>query len=291
MRQKKFLGIRVKKSTIMTALSIMLLIFIIWVVWGSTSIEVTRTTIVSERLPQSFSGFTIAHISDLHNAEFGKGNFTLLQKLREEKPDIIVITGDLVDSRHTDIDIALKFAQNAMDITQVYYVTGNHEARLNEYNKLEAGLKDAGVIVLRDEVYRIEKDQEEILLIGLDDPKFTLKSDWFNETLAMVNTKLKNLIADSNTFSILLFHRPELFEIYAENNIDLVLSGHTHGGQIRVPFLGALIVPDQGIFPEYDAGLFTSGRSKMIISRGLGNSIIPFRVNNRPELVVVKLDR
>lgn len=291
MRQKKFLGIRVKKSTIMTALSIMLLIFIIWVVWGSTSIEVTRTTIVSERLPQSFSGFTIAHISDLHNAEFGKGNFTLLQKLREEKPDIIVITGDLVDSRHTDIDIALKFAQNAMDITQVYYVTGNHEARLNEYNKLEAGLKDAGVIVLRDEVYRIEKDQEEILLIGLDDPKFTLKSDWFNETLAMVNTKLKNLIADSNTFSILLFHRPELFEIYAENNIDLVLSGHTHGGQIRVPFLGALIVPDQGIFPEYDAGLFTSGRTKMIISRGLGNSIIPFRVNNRPELVVVKLDR
>lgn len=280
-----------KKSTIMTALSIMLLIFIIWVVWGSTSIEVTRTTIVSERLPQSFSGFTIAHISDLHNAEFGKGNFTLLQKLREEKPDIIVITGDLVDSRHTDIDIALKFAQNAMDITQVYYVTGNHEARLNEYNKLEAGLKDAGVIVLRDEVYRIEKDQEEILLIGLDDPKFTLKSDWFNETLAMVNTKLKNLIADSNTFSILLFHRPELFEIYAENNIDLVLSGHTHGGQIRVPFLGALIVPDQGIFPEYDAGLFTSGRTKMIISRGLGNSIIPFRVNNRPELVVVKLDR
>jgi len=242
------------------------------------------------RLPNSFSGLRIAHVSDLHNAGFGRGNSKLLMKLKAEKPDIIVITGDLADSRRTDIDTAVGFAKEAMEIAPIYYVTGNHEARLKEYETLETGLTDAGVVVLRDKIHIIERGSEEILLVGLDDPGFTLKSDWFNEKQAMVNTRLKNLKAGRNAFTVLLSQRPELFETYVENNIDLVLSGHTHGGQIRLPVIGAVVVPDQGFFPKYDAGLFKSGNTNMIISRGLGNSLIPIRINCRPELVIVTLE-
>jgi predicted MPP superfamily phosphohydrolase len=109
------------------------------------------------------------------------------------------------------------------------------------------------------------------------------------EAPAMVSTKLNSLADDESSYTILLSHRPELFESYAHCNIDLVLSGHTHGGQFRLPFIGWLIAPDQGIFPKYDAGLFTNGSTNMIVSRGLGNSIIPIRFNNRPEVIVIEL--
>jgi len=281
---------KVKRTAIVIIAAIILTAFVSWIVWGNTTIEVTRTTIASNRLPRSFSGYRIAHVSDLHNTEYGKGNSTLLQKLKQEKPDIIVITGDLVDSRHTNIYIGLEFAAKAVEIAQVFYVTGNHEARLDEYEMLEKGLRDAGVIVIRDESCRIKRNNEEILLIGLDDPRFTLKSDWFGETRPMVTTKLMDLKAGSDEFTVLLSHRPELFDIYAENNIDLVLSGHTHGGQIRLPFIGAVLAPDQGFFPKYDAGHFYSGNTNMIVSKGLGNSLFPIRINCRPELVIVTLE-
>ena len=105
----------------------------------------------------------------------------------------------------------------------------------------------------------------------------------------MVRTKLNNLADTESSYIILLSHRPELFESYVSCNIDLVLSGHAHGGQFRLPFIGGLIAPDQGIFPKYDAGLFTNGSTNMIVSRGLGNSIIPIRFNNRPEVIVIEL--
>lgn len=288
---KLFMDAGRRKLAVVTAAAAILFVFAAWMAWGNTSIEVTRADIVSDRLPKSFSGFKIAHVSDLHNAEFGKSNSRLLEKIEKEKPDVIVITGDLVDSRRTDIDIAIGFSEKAMKIAQVYYVTGNHEARIDDFERLESGLEDLGVVVLRDEVDRIEKDNEKILLIGLDDPKFTLKSDWFGETPAMVNAKLKNLKAGSGDFSILLSHRPELFDTYAANGIDLVLSGHTHGGQVRIPFIGAVVVPDQDIFPKYDAGLFHSGNTYMMVSKGLGNSIFPVRINCRPELVIVTLEK
>lgn len=264
---------------------------VVLLILENTAIEVTRTTITSKRLPGSFSGFRIAHVSDLHNSEFGRDNSVLLRKIREEKPDIIVITGDLVDSRRTNYEIALEFVKNAMEIAPVYYVTGNHEARLDDFEKLETGLMEAGVILLRDSVHAIEKDRERILLIGLDDPRFVLKNDWFGEKQAMISTKLKNLKAGAEGYTVLLLHRPELFGVYAENDIDLVLSGHTHGGQIRIPFIGAVVVPDQGFFPKYDAGLFQDGNTSMIISRGLGNSLLPIRINCRYELVIVTLER
>ena len=140
--------------------------------------------------------------------------------------------------------------------------------------------------MLDNDAVQLNHGKEAISLIGLSDPDFTIKGDIFGEVPAMVSTKLNNL---ENSYTILLSHRPELFESYVHCNIDLVLSGHAHGGQFRLPFIGGLIAPNQGLFPQYDAGLYTSGSTNMIVSRGLGNSIIPIRFNNRPEVVVIEL--
>ncbi len=284
------------KSKKRVTLMIFLIIFAIlavWTLWENTALMASDyiITVTGGRLPASFSGFRIAHVSDLHNAEFGKGNTKLLQMITEGRPDIIVITGDMVDSNRTDIGVALAFAEESVKIAPTYYVSGNHEALISrtEYETLKSGLEAAGVTVLTDEAVRLGRHGEEIALIGLADPEFTVKSDLFGEVPAMVTAKLNNLSGGKDIYTILLSHRPELFDTYVSSRMDLVLTGHTHGGQFRFPLMGGLIAPNQGFFPKYDAGLFTQGDTNMIISRGLGNSVVPLRFNNRPELIWVEL--
>lgn len=283
---------RLAKKTMIKVcvLSVVLLIMIIWTVWGNTALMVNAVAISSSRIPAAFSGFRIAQVSDLHNAEFGKNNEELLKLLSESRPDIIVITGDLIDAQRTDVGIALCFSQESVKIAPTYYVTGNHEAVSPQYDILKAGLEAAGVIVLEDETVYLERGGETIALLGLADPDFTVKGDIFGEVPAMVSTKLRNLTDDESGYTILLSHRPELFETYVDGGIDLVFSGHAHGGQFRLPFIGGLVAPNQGLFPKYDTGLYADGSTSMVVSRGIGNSIIPFRFNNRPEIVLVELN-
>ncbi len=281
----------IKRITLIIFLIIFALLAV-WTLWGNTALMTNEFKITSgSRLPASFSGFRIAHVSDLHNAEFGKGNTKLLQMIAGSRPDIIVMTGDLVDSNRTDIGVALAFAGECVKIAPTYYVTGNHEALISqpEYETLKTGLAAAGVTVLEDEAVRLERGGEEIALIGLADPDFTIKGDLFGEVPSMAAAKLKNLVSEENVYTILLSHRPELFDTYVSSHIDLVLSGHAHGGQFRFPLIGGLIAPDQGFFPKYDAGLFTENNTNMVISRGLGNSVVPLRFNNRPELILIEL--
>ena len=270
-----------KKHLKLCVISSIFFALLVYLIWGNTALTVSNIKISSSRIPIAFSGFRIAQVSDLHNAEFGKGNRKLLELLSESKPDIIAITGDLVDAGHTDIGVALDFAKEAVKIAPVYYVTGNHEASLSQYNELKARLETIGVTVLDNDAVQLNHGKEAISLIGLSDPDFTIKGDIFGEVPAMVSTKLNNLADDENSYT--------MFESYVHCNIDLVLSGHAHGGQFRLPFIGGLIAPNQGLFPQYDAGLYTSGSTNMIVSRGLGNSIIPIRFNNRPEVVVIEL--
>ena len=143
--------------------------------------------------------------------------------------------------------------------------------------------------MLEDTLTQLEYKDELITLIGLSDPSFTIKGDMFGEIPAMVDTKLQGLLEDKDDYTILLSHRPELFETYVNCGVDLVFSGHAHGGQFRLPFIGGLVAPNQGLFPQYDSGLYTKGDTNMIVSRGLGNSIIPIRFNNRPEIVLLKI--
>ena len=144
----------------------------------------------------------------------------------------------------------------------------------------------AGVKVLHDEVISINKNGDSMQLIGLDDPDFVDVGKTVQESI--LKTKLGDLELKEG-FRILLSHRPELFDAYTSTNMDLVLSGHAHGGQFRVPFIGGIVAPDQGLLPKYDAGVFTENGTTMVVSRGVGNSIIPIRLNNRPEIVIVKL--
>lgn len=250
--------------------------------------ELNTYTVGSKELPDAFDGYRIAHVSDLHNAEMGDGNEKLLAVLREADPDIIAITGDLIDSRNTNIEVALAFAEKAMKIAPCYYVTGNHEARVSECAELKAGLEAAGVVVLENERGEIELSGETITILGVDDPSFN--TDYlFGDSASVVSNTLAEISTDDDGFAVLLSHRPELFDTYVACGVDLALSGHAHGGQFRLPFVGGLVAPNQGLFPKYDSGLYTEGNTNMIVSRGIGNSILPFRFNNRPEVILIEL--
>lgn len=281
-----FKQIPTKKKTI-CVLSGILLILIVWTAWGNAALELNTYTISSRGLPDAFDGYRIAQVSDLHNAEFGDGNQRLLDMLREAEPDMIAITGDLIDSRKTNIAVALAFAEEAVRIAPCYYVSGNHEARVPEYRELKAGLEAAGVTVLDDARVEIEISGKSITVIGVNDPSF--HADYLTSDAAVMDRKLSELPSEDADFTILLSHRPELFDTYVAHNMDLVLTGHAHGGQFRLPLIGGLLAPNQGLFPKYDDGLYSEGNTNMIVSRGLGNSIIPFRFNNRPEVVLIDL--
>ena len=280
-----------KKRKTISILGIIAGIFvalILWTLWGNTALQLNSYAVASRRLPDSFDGYRIAQVSDLHNAELGEDNIKLLNMLREAQPDMIAITGDLIDSRNTDVDIAFQFVQKAVEIAPCYYVTGNHEARISEYEELEARMASVGVVILKDISTEIRIGEDTITLIGVDDPSF--QTDYlFGDSEAVMSSKLTALHTDGDGFTILLSHRPELFEIYKSHDIDLVLSGHAHGGQFRLPFIGGIVAPNQGFFPKYDVGLYTEGHTNMLVSRGIGNSILPFRINNRPEVLLVEL--
>ena len=277
-----------KKFIFLAVVAAVLVALAIWIAWGNTALELNTYTVSSAKLPESFDGYRIAHVSDLHNAEMGKDNEKLLTILRDADPDMIAITGDLIDSRDTDIEIALQFVREAVKIAPCYYVTGNHEARVNEYGALKAGMEAAGVTVLEDVKTKISMEGETITLIGVNDPSY--QTDYlFGDSETVMNTKLEDLHTEHDGFTILLSHRPELFDTYVDQDIDLVLSGHAHGGQFRLPFIGGLVAPNQGLFPEYDAGIYTEDNTNMLISRGVGNSILPFRINNRPEVILIEL--
>ena len=267
-----------------------ILVLAVWIRCGNTALEVNEYEIVSNSVPQNFDGFRIAQVSDLHNAEFGENNSKLIELLSQTEPDIIVLTGDLIDSRQTDIRIALTFAREAMKIAPVYYVSGNHEARVSEYEDLKMGLAEAGVIILENQKVEITREGETITLMGIDDPSF-LEDYLFGDSESVARQAIENLQNESDGYTVLLSHRPEQFNLYVDTGMDLVFSGHAHGGQFRLPLIGGLVAPNQGFFPKYDAGRFSQENTTMIVSRGVGNSIIPVRFNNRPEIIVVELKK
>lgn len=277
-----------KITVILTAFVVIVSAFALWVLWGNTAVELNEYTIQSESIPKSFDGYRIVQISDFHNAQIGKDNEKLISLIEKAEPDIIAITGDIVDWRRTDIELTKEFVLQIMKIAPCYYVSGNNESYITEKYDVKNILADMGVTVLEDETQHLEIEGEKILLAGVDDPAF---SDNYSsaDSVPIMQTKLEELMSD-DIYTVLLSHRPELFGVYCEYEADLVLSGHAHGGQFRIPFIGGLYAPDQGFFPEYDAGLYTDGKTNMLVSRGIGNSKIPVRFNNRPEVIVIELE-
>lgn len=277
----------VKKKYLAVIFATLLLVLVLWTIWGNVTVGVTHYSITSNQLPDSFDRFKIAVVSDLHNARFGSDNSQIIRKIEEEHPDIIAITGDLVDSNRTDMETAIALVHELMQIAPCYYVTGNHEAWIGkQFSELEEMLLAENVQILHDEVIRLEKNGQTIQLAGLDDPDFTERDTAVQQSMLQTKLNQMNLYEE---YCILLSHRPETFEAYVEEKINLVLSGHAHGGQFRLPFISGIVAPNQGLFPKYTAGKYTRNNTTMIVSRGIGNSIIPIRFNNRPEIVVIEL--
>ena len=266
-----------------------ILVVILCIVWFSyfenNAIVISNYSVKSDRLPKAFDKFKIVQVSDLHNKVFYKDNNSLVTKIRSQKPNIIVITGDLVDRRKYNENNALSFIDKIKSIAPIYYVNGNHEGWSGKFESLERNLKERGVNVLRNESIDYVKGKEKIIISGVDDPSFDT-SGYYEDA---INKELISM-DDEKNFTILLSHRPELFDLYVHNNIDVAFSGHAHGGQVIVPLLGGVIAPNQGLWPEYYKGMYTESNTTMVVSRGLGNSIAPQRLFNRPEIVTVTLD-
>lgn len=271
-----------KKKLTKIIIFILILAAFIWT--QNEWIQVTNLSYRSDQLPEAFDGFKILQISDLHNHRFGPKQARLIQQIEEIAPDLIVVTGDLIDRRRYTLDPIQELLANAPDLP-TYYVSGNHEIWSGNYQEVKTLIETKGWHVLDNQTTIISRKNDSIQLLGLMDPASRNQGD----IQANITKNLNAMPIEGDTFSILLSHRPNPFEIYANYPIDLVFSGHAHGGQFRLPFLGGFIAPDQGLFPEYTEGMHTLNQTTMVVSRGLGNSIIPVRVFNRPELVVVTL--
>jgi len=274
---------------IICIIAVVAIAFIIYGTWCNKALELNTYTIRSEVLPESFEGYRIVHISDLHNTEMGNGNEKLLGMISSADPDIIAITGDLIDSRRTNTDVALDFVKEAMKIVPCYYVTGNHEQRIAEYDELKIAMKEAGVTILDDRKLKLERDGEYITIAGVDDPMFTMDPST-QEPYMVMEMALDEFLDSSDGYTLLLSHRPELMDTYVQNSVDLVLTGHAHGGQINIPLIGGVISPGEGFFPEYYKGIYEKENTQMVVSRGIGNSLFPWRINNRPEVGLVVLE-
>ena len=285
----KFLAGRKKRRIF---LSIVVLVFALsFIYWQNNDIVVTQYAYESEKVSPGLDGLRIVQLSDLHNKDYGDRLFTAIQN---QQPDLIVITGDLIDNRSKNIESTINLLEQALLLAPVYYVSGNNEEWSNRYEELAARLTASGVAVLDDKAVTIEFNHSRFNLIGIVDPEFIEGAAGHSEErkAAMIRETIQqNMAADGVKLNILLAHRPELLGLYAECHVDLVFSGHAHGGQVRIPYVGGLIAPNQGLFPKYTEGLHTRQDTTMVVSRGLGNSIIPLRLFNRPELVVVTLQR
>ncbi len=274
----------------LSVLAFLLVAFAVYSYFENTVIETTKYTVKSERLPSAFDGFKIVQVSDLHSVDFGNGHKGLINKIKSCKPDIIVVTGDLcATDKASDINSAVSFMKKAINVAPVYYITGNHETVLDNYLMLMARIEELGITILNDDEVRVTIGGESIRILGVSDPGFARVSNE-REKLIM-RDKLDKLAVTDEGYTILLSHRPEMLSVYSDYDIDLVFTGHAHGGQIRLPFIGGLYAPGQGIFPKYTAGIHEKNGTKMIISRGIGSSSFPFRINNNPELVCVTLKK
>ncbi len=259
-------------------------------------LTITSYPVVSARIPESFDGCRIVVLADLHNAVFGERNERLVQAIRQQKPDYIILAGDmLVGKQGASTAVPAELLQELSKLAPVYYGMGNHEMRISrkpeEYGSMWEDYKNSlgtSVIWLADKSVMLTRGKEQIALYGLDlDPIYYKRFKKHPMEEAYLKQKLGT--SDANRYEILIAHNPNYFPEYAAWGADLVLSGHIHGGMIRLPGLGGCLSPMFHIFPKYDRGWYQEGNSVMLLSGGLGNHTFKFRVHNLPELLVVTL--
>lgn len=251
----------------------------------------------SVNLPETFNGYKIAVLADLHNKSFGKNNERVIKQIKELKPDIILIAGDLlVRKKPKKFDVALIFLKELSKICPIYYGLGNHEQSIQAddikasigYAEFVKKVKNMGVIFLDNESISVKRKNSQICITGVSIDKMFFQK---YKLPPMPEEHLQNLVGFLNKecYNILIAHNPTYFEKYVSFGADLIVSGHLHGGVIRLPFLGGMLSPQYRFFPKYDGGRYDKASKTMLVSRGLGGHTIKFRIFNRPEIVVVTL--
>ncbi|MCM3089236.1 metallophosphoesterase [Bhargavaea ginsengi] len=259
-----------------------------YIVYDNGRLTVTDYTVSDPHIPESFDGLKIVQLSDVHDGEFGGEQADLIEAVRREKPDYIFLTGDFIDSNRYDLDRSMKMIPALTGMAEVFYVTGNHEVATNEVDEITSALSDAGVHVLRNRAMVVGSGNSSIAIAGIDDP---LSGVGTEGEAAFTQHAIEQATAEvpEGMFTVLLAHRPEQFSTYADMGMPLVFSGHAHGGQVRIPFVGGLNSPGQGWFPDLTSGIHSQSGTQLVISRGLGNSQFPLRILNTPEIVSVTL--
>ena len=261
----------------------------VFLYFQNNTIDITNYSISRDNINGEIK---IAHLSDLHSKPFNK----VLKKLNIIKPDIICITGDYINDHARRKEKMFSFAKELVKIAPVYYITGNHERRLDIFDKIMQGLKDCGFNVLLDAIANADINGNNIVIMGLDENQADHKDYRARKAGTFEYRNMKPYFDEldkQNGFKIVLSHCPENFEglkelNYSQYDFDIQLSGHAHGGQFILPFIGPVFAPGQGLFPKYARGSFGE-RPKLIISRGLGNSEFPFRLFNHPEINVITI--
>ncbi|MEY8655439.1 metallophosphoesterase [Brachybacterium paraconglomeratum] len=256
-----------------------------WLLWDNRRLVVTEQAVEVAATPEG--GLRIAHVSDLHAADHGDFQDRLAAEIEQRDVDLVALTGDLIDMRTTELGPVLDLAEHLSAVAPTFFVLGNHEGDSALREELLAGLEDAGVTILRDEVTRLEIRGTEVTVAGLEDRRVAVVDGRTPAQPAAVLGRFELESAPGPT--VLLAHRPEFLAQYADHGADVVLSGHAHGGQVRLPLIGPLFAPHQGWFPALTEGVHRQGDTALVISRGLGNSVVGVRVNNPRELVVVDL--
>jgi len=250
-------------------------------------LEITGYTVKSDKLPKEFDGFKIAHLSDLHSESMPE----LYGAVKSINPDIIVCTGDMADDKGSYENAVLETSR-LMNIAPVYHVSGNHDMIRNDFPEFVGDIRATGAKFLRNERTQIVRGDASISISGLSDP-FSYLKDPINENIAGSIKELGKPVG----FDILLFHRANLLDKLKVLGCDLILAGHMHGGQMRIPAVGGVFSPkssfwartERMVFPKYFGGRYSHNKTEMIVSRGLGNPMVIPRIFNRPELVSVTL--
>lgn len=279
-----------RKKMIYIICLIVVVLFFVRLYIDHNLLRKTFYEIVSAKIPKEFDGYKILQLSDLHSKDF---NGDLLIKINEEKPDIIVMTGDMVSSNHVDYSVFFDLAQQLVKKYEVYYIKGNHEGRLEskKYEIIDSVLKSYGIKVLDNEKVILEKEHGHINLYGMwCNQRYYSRADEDKEYVVKEKTVTK-LLGNSNKeeYNILLMHTPTYFPAYEKWGADLTLSGHVHAGLVRIPCFGGVFSPDRKLFPKYCYGKYEINDSKLIISAGLSRGETGFRLFNRPEIVIITL--
>lgn len=254
------------------------------------SLNVSKYEIKSNKLPVEFNKFKIVHLSDFHNYDFGKNNVKVIEKINDENPDIIVMTGDMVNKYDKNFERFLNMSEALSKKYKIYYIVGNHEKRLKNYhlNFIIEKLRKFNIKILNDEKLVIKRKNDCINIYGVDIPlpfyKIRNKPSNIEDVVDLVLKK-----CNEKEYNILLAHNPLYFETYSKYNVDLTLSGHVHGGMIRLPFIGGLLSPERKFFPKYSSGVYKVNNKEMVVSRGLGHSKPGIRLFNMPEIVSITL--